>query len=311
MTTSTTPARPSPDPPLPRPATRPAPTRGRGGRPPAAVGVAIVLVAQLMLVLDATVVNVALPHIQSDLGFSPAGLSWVLNAYTLAFGGLLLLGGRLGDVLGRLRTFELGLGRLHRRQPARGPRDLPGVAHRRAHPPGGRRRARRTGRPRAADDERAERGRPQPGARPVHRRVLGRCVHRPAPRWGAHRPRQLALDPLRQRADRRGRPRPRPALRLRDPSRARPLRRRRGRHGDRRLGRGRPRLHQRCRPGMDLARDPPVLRARALLSASSSAPRAASPRRCCRWASCATAAVPVRSSSWPSSSARSSRRSSS
>ena len=76
----------------------------------AALGVGIVLVAQLMLVLDATVVNVALPHIASDLGFTPAGLSWVLNAYTLAFGGLLLLGGRLGDVLGRLRTFEVGLG---------------------------------------------------------------------------------------------------------------------------------------------------------------------------------------------------------
>ncbi|EAP99181.1 putative transmembrane efflux protein [Janibacter sp. HTCC2649] len=75
----------------------------------AAVGVGIVLIAQLMLVLDATVVNVALPEIQADLGFTPAGLSWVLNAYTLAFGGLLLLGGRLGDVLGRLRTFELGL----------------------------------------------------------------------------------------------------------------------------------------------------------------------------------------------------------
>lgn len=75
----------------------------------AAIGVGIVLIAQLMLVLDATVVNVALPQIQGDLGFTPAGLSWVLNAYTLAFGGLLLLGGRLGDVLGRLRTFELGL----------------------------------------------------------------------------------------------------------------------------------------------------------------------------------------------------------
>ena len=57
------------------------------------------LVAQLMLVLDATVVNVALPRIDTDLGFGPASLSWVLNAYTLAFGGLLLLGGRLGDVL--------------------------------------------------------------------------------------------------------------------------------------------------------------------------------------------------------------------
>ncbi|GAA4707857.1 MFS transporter [Nocardioides conyzicola] len=76
----------------------------------AATGIAIVLVAQLMLVLDATVVNVALPRIDADLGFGPASLSWVLNAYTLAFGGLLLLGGRLGDVLGRLRMFELGLG---------------------------------------------------------------------------------------------------------------------------------------------------------------------------------------------------------
>lgn len=75
----------------------------------AAAGIAIVLVAQLMIVLDATVVNVALPHIDADLGFGPASLSWVLNAYTLAFGGLLLLGGRLGDVFGRLKVFEIGL----------------------------------------------------------------------------------------------------------------------------------------------------------------------------------------------------------
>ncbi|MGY2701483.1 MFS transporter [Nocardioides sp. HB32] len=74
-----------------------------------AAGIAIVLVAQLMLVLDATVVNVALPRIGADLSFGPASLSWVLNAYTLAFGGLLLLGGRLGDVRGRLRLFEIGL----------------------------------------------------------------------------------------------------------------------------------------------------------------------------------------------------------
>ncbi|MEO9322699.1 MFS transporter [Nocardioides sp. C4-1] len=75
----------------------------------AAAGIALVLVAQLMLILDATVVNVALPHIDADLSFGPAGLSWVLNAYTLAFGGLLLLGGRLGDVYGRRRMFEAGL----------------------------------------------------------------------------------------------------------------------------------------------------------------------------------------------------------
>ncbi|WP_426245760.1 MFS transporter [Nocardioides sp. LHG3406-4] len=75
----------------------------------AAAGIAIVLVAQLMLILDATVVNVALPHIATDLSIGPASLSWVLNAYTLAFGGLLLLGGRLGDVFGRRRLFEAGL----------------------------------------------------------------------------------------------------------------------------------------------------------------------------------------------------------
>src|SRR6476469_9692441 len=75
----------------------------------AAAGIAIVLVAQLMLVLDASVVNVGLPRIDADLSFGPAGLSWVLNAYTLAFGGLLLLGGRLGDLLGRRRMFEIGV----------------------------------------------------------------------------------------------------------------------------------------------------------------------------------------------------------
>jgi EmrB/QacA subfamily drug resistance transporter len=75
----------------------------------AALGILIVLIVQLMLVLDATVVNVALPHIARDLGFGPAALSWVLNGYTLAFGGLLLLGGRLGDVFGRLRVFWTGL----------------------------------------------------------------------------------------------------------------------------------------------------------------------------------------------------------
>jgi len=74
-----------------------------------ALGMAIVLVAQLMLILDAAVMNVALPIIGADLQFGSAGLSWVLNGYALAFGGLLLLGGRLGDVLGRLRLFYGGV----------------------------------------------------------------------------------------------------------------------------------------------------------------------------------------------------------
>lgn len=88
---------------LPR-APRPLTTRHRAG-----IAIALVLTAQLMLVLDATVVNVALPRIGTDLGFGPASLSWVLNAYALAFGGLLVLGGRLGDAYGRLRMFEIGL----------------------------------------------------------------------------------------------------------------------------------------------------------------------------------------------------------
>ncbi|MFC4501895.1 MULTISPECIES: MFS transporter [Streptomyces] len=69
----------------------------------------IVVTAYLMVGVDSTVVNVALPAIQHDLGFSPTGLSWVLNAYTLTFGGLLLLGGRVGDLLGRRRTLTLGV----------------------------------------------------------------------------------------------------------------------------------------------------------------------------------------------------------
>ncbi|MBV7702836.1 MFS transporter [Nocardia nova] len=66
------------------------------------------LTCQLMIVLDITVMNVALPRIQHDLHFSATGLSWVMNAYTLVFGGLLLLGGRAGDLFGRRRLFILG-----------------------------------------------------------------------------------------------------------------------------------------------------------------------------------------------------------
>ncbi|WP_237748262.1 MFS transporter [Nocardia brasiliensis] len=66
------------------------------------------LTCQLMIVLDITVMNVALPRIRTDLEFSATGLSWVINAYALAFGGLLLLGGRAGDLFGRRRLFILG-----------------------------------------------------------------------------------------------------------------------------------------------------------------------------------------------------------
>src|SRR5258707_14655084 len=75
------------------------------------LGLALVVIAtaQLMVVLDATIVNVALPHVQRALGFSGTGLEWVVNAYALTFGGLLLLGGRAGDILGRRRMFIAGI----------------------------------------------------------------------------------------------------------------------------------------------------------------------------------------------------------
>lgn len=74
-------------------------------------GIALTVIAacQLMVVLDATIVNIALPHIQGALNFSTTDLTWVVSAYTLTFGGLLLLGGRAGDILGRRRVFMAGI----------------------------------------------------------------------------------------------------------------------------------------------------------------------------------------------------------
>src|SRR6266700_49703 len=69
----------------------------------------LVCMAQFMVVLDATVVNVALPSIQKDLGLGESNLQWIVNAYTLVFGGFLLLGGRAGDLLVRKRLFLFGI----------------------------------------------------------------------------------------------------------------------------------------------------------------------------------------------------------
>ena len=70
---------------------------------------ALVVVAQFMVILDVAVVNVALPAIESDLGFSQQSLQWVITAYAIVFGGALLLGGRLADLLGRRRIFVAGV----------------------------------------------------------------------------------------------------------------------------------------------------------------------------------------------------------
>ncbi|WP_043677933.1 MFS transporter [Streptomyces xylophagus] len=79
----------------------------REGHP--GIALAVIAACQLMVVLDATIVNIALPHIQAALSFSTTDLTWVVSAYTLTFGGLLLLGGRAGDILGRRRVFTTGI----------------------------------------------------------------------------------------------------------------------------------------------------------------------------------------------------------
>ncbi|MFE1951976.1 MULTISPECIES: MFS transporter [Streptomyces] len=87
------------------PAATAAPPKGDGK----AITLFVIASCQLMVVLDITIVNIALPHIQDALDFSTTNLSWVVNAYTLTFGGLLLLGGRTGDILGRRRVFIFGV----------------------------------------------------------------------------------------------------------------------------------------------------------------------------------------------------------
>src|SRR5437588_5937011 len=88
---------------------------GRSSRTPSVAGdprwlaLVVLCAGMLMIVLDATIVNVALPSIQSDLGFAQSSLAWVVNAYLIDFGGALLLAGRLGDLIGRKRIFLVGL----------------------------------------------------------------------------------------------------------------------------------------------------------------------------------------------------------
>src|SRR6201997_1714393 len=74
-----------------------------------ALALTVLCAAMMMIILDGTIVTVALPAIQRDLGFSSSGLAWVVNAYLIAFGGLLLLAGRLGDLVSRRGVFLAGL----------------------------------------------------------------------------------------------------------------------------------------------------------------------------------------------------------
>ena len=91
---------------------RPGPEEPAGPQPDPRrwLALAVIAVAQLMIVLDVSIVNIALPDAGADLGISAANIQWVVTAYTLAFGGLLLLGGRIADFMGRKRAFIVGLG---------------------------------------------------------------------------------------------------------------------------------------------------------------------------------------------------------
>jgi EmrB/QacA subfamily drug resistance transporter len=88
--------------------TSPGTTAPRAARR-ASIALGVIVTCQLMVALDGNIVNIAVPKIQKDLGFSSAGLAWVFSAFSLAFGGLLLLGGKLSDMLGRRRMFVTGL----------------------------------------------------------------------------------------------------------------------------------------------------------------------------------------------------------
>ena len=157
-----------------------------------------------MIVLDGTIVNVALPTIRDDLGFSETSLAWIVNAYLLTFGGFLLLGGRLGDLFGQRRMFLIGIAALHGRVARLRPRELAGAAHRGAGGAGARRRARRGGGALARDDALHRAGRPREGDGHLRLRPLGRRCRRRAARRRPHRHPLLELDLLHQHP-RRGR----------------------------------------------------------------------------------------------------------
>ncbi len=103
---------------------------------PAGTHSIVLCLGTLMIVLDSTIVNVALPSIRDDLGFSSTSLAWVVNAYLLTFGGFLLLGGRLGDLYGHRRLFIGGIGLFTLASLACGLSTSQEIADRRARRPG-------------------------------------------------------------------------------------------------------------------------------------------------------------------------------
>ena len=167
------------------------------------IALAVIVTAQFMVVLDVAIVNVALPTIKTDLHFSQESLQWVVTAYSILFGGVLLLGGRMADLLGRRRLFMAGLALFTAQLAARRPRLVGGLADRLPRAPGARRSAALAGR--AVDPHDDLRGGPgaQPRARHLGRGLRQRRRRRRAARRRADQRAQLVVDLLHQRARRR------------------------------------------------------------------------------------------------------------
>ena len=278
------------------------------------IALALLATTQFVIILDAAIVNVAIPSIGKDLKFATENLAWIPNAYALTFGGFLLLGGRMADLLGRRRLFMYGLGVFGVSSLMGGFSGSEETAHRLARRPGPRRGA---ARPVGAVDghEHVQRGRgAQQGAGRVGRRVgLRRCRGRAA-RRRADRVRRLGVGAVGQRPDRHHRRVPRAAAARREPGRVRdaPLRRARRGHGHGRplAARLRARRHRPRGLGLDPDARPAGDLARAHRARSSSSSGARS-RRSCRSGSSACARSRARTSSACSSARRCSRCSSS
>ena len=192
----------------------------------------VVCVAFFMTVLDVSIVNVALPSIKNSLHVGESSLQWVLIAYTITFGGLLLLGGRAADLLGRRRMFMIGTGAVRRCVTRVRARRIDGCARRRTRGSGNRRCDHLAGDAVDHHDDVRRRGRAEQGTRYLgcdgRQRRRGRCVVR----RDSHEVRRLGMGVLRERAGRRARA-PGDALgRPREPHHRHQGLRRRGRDDD-------------------------------------------------------------------------------